>query len=479
MDEMRAETLRKARDLRKKNMIALPLQTWDGKFPNEQKALARSGFIFCAYSVDKWFFEVVEMLRKFLLTTTIVFLFPNSTGQVVSAFLITFFFFMLTAVYRPFCTEDLNNLQLSSLLVQALTLFAGILLSIEGFIDREAKLSGTEDREPQSRRHRILIEFFVFIINLFTLGWPLLHLAWTGVFSQLFQRTMQVFTYLQSLCKHEEASQGVCLHGAAVVDSPKLTVQNAEAEQNIEDTHTEETSSPMTILQIHSQEEVGLSARGRNSLYWLSRASSGSLSMLVAQQSCEDEDLSDSDPDQDQSQSKARNSIDSDDVIPELGGGMVEELGLPHEMTEQSVSVEPGIPIFDNARINLQPRCVDDQDIRQVSQGACLEAGDLLQQNPRGWQVSLPGICCTSPRTTACGPSLEIVQSPPLPVCSPFRFGSYHAHAAARRHAWADMHRPAEEHSKRQWTWENDVSDVNPLDLIPVTVPRAPDAPAI
>ena len=77
--------------------------------------------------------------------------------------------------------------------------------------------------------------------------------------------------------------------------------------------------------------------------------------MLVAQQSCEDEDLSDSDPDQDQSQSKARNSIDSDDVIP-----------------------------FDNARMNLQPRCVDDQDIRQVSQGACLEAGDLFQQNPTG-----------------------------------------------------------------------------------------------
>ena len=63
---------------------------------------------------------------------------------------------------------------------------------------------------------------------------------------------------------------------------------------------------------------------------------------------------------------------------------MVEKRGLPHEMTEQSVSVEPGIPIFDNARINLQRCCIVAQDIRQVSQGACLEAGDLLQQNPTG-----------------------------------------------------------------------------------------------
>jgi len=406
MDEMRAETLRKARDLRKKNMIALPLQTWDGKFPNEQKALARSGFIFCAYSVDKWFFEVVEMLRKFLLTTTIVFLFPNSTGQVVSAFLITFFFFMLTAVYRPFCTEDLNNLQLSSLLVQALTLFAGILLSIEGFIDREAKLSGTEDREPQSRRHRILIEFFVFIINLFTLGWPLLHLAWTGVFSQLFQRTMQVFTYLQSLCKHEEASQGVCLHGAAVVDSPKLTVQNAEAEQNIEDTHTEDTSSPMTILQIHSQEEVGLSARGRNSKIDLAASSQSAKSRIAKRiQDLKREgilvNIQTATVDAQvgfievASTAAARGILKDPSQGRALAKQMYAAMGACEsscsdseddvaEMTEQSISVEPGIPIFDNARINLQPRCVDDQDIRQVSQGACLEAGDLFQQNPTG-----------------------------------------------------------------------------------------------
>ena len=424
MEELRAKILHKACDLRKQNKIALPLQTWNGKFPTEQQALARSGFIFCAYSVDKWYFEVVEMLRKLLLTTTIVFLFPNSPGQIVSAFLITFFFFILTAVYRPFCTDDLNNLQLSSLLVQALTLFAGILLSIEEFVDREARLSGTSDREPQNRRHRILIEFFVFIINLFTLGWPLLHLAWSGGFSQLFHRSKQVFQYLQSLCKHEEDSHVSRLQGAVVLRQ-QPTVQNFEytqPEQNIEDTNTEETSTQMTILQINSQEEARLSARGRNSLHRLSRASSGSLSMPVARLSCDDEDLSED-----------QNSIDSDDVIPELsggmggkkgvplgemteksvsvhswiptfdnarvnlqprclvperlselGGGMVEKRGLPHEMTEQSVSVEPGIPIFDNARINLQPRCVDDQDIRQVSQGACLEAGDLLQQNPTG-----------------------------------------------------------------------------------------------
>ena len=238
------------------------------------------------------------MGRKLLLTTTMVFFFPNSTGQVASAFLITLFFLIITTLYRPFCTEDLNNFQVFSLLVQALTLFSGILLSIEEFADREVKASGVKDHSTQSLRQRDILSFFVFVINCLTVGWPLMHLVWTGAFAQLSERIAGVFRCIiyrphkemDTFSDNRFQLEGTIIHTSC---SPQVEAASQEIPARL---------SPLSIAG-----PLGGADAGRVSLYRLSRASSRSLSLPSCQAFTEDELCA-----EDDDSSKDRTSMDTE-----------------------------------------------------------------------------------------------------------------------------------------------------------------------
>ena len=66
------------------NVIACPVLTWDPHSPNqlERIAIKRIGAIFGMYQVQTWYWELVEMFRKFLMVGVLVFIFPGEPAQV-------------------------------------------------------------------------------------------------------------------------------------------------------------------------------------------------------------------------------------------------------------------------------------------------------------------------------------------------------------------------------------------------------------
>jgi hypothetical protein len=76
---------------------------WNGEFgEDEEWALSRAGFLIDQYEVDYWWFEGLEMLRKLLLTTLLIFLPEESVVQIVVALLISAAAFAFASSNRPF-----------------------------------------------------------------------------------------------------------------------------------------------------------------------------------------------------------------------------------------------------------------------------------------------------------------------------------------------------------------------------------------
>ena len=71
-----------------------------------------------------WYYELVEQLRKLLMTSVIVFLFPGSLYQIAGAILITFLGLVLCVRLKPYARHQHNELQAACLSIQAVTLFS-------------------------------------------------------------------------------------------------------------------------------------------------------------------------------------------------------------------------------------------------------------------------------------------------------------------------------------------------------------------
>ncbi|CAN0498410.1 unnamed protein product, partial [Scytosiphon promiscuus] len=62
--------------------------------------------LWVAYRAEVYFYEVVECVRRAVLSGVIVFIFPNTAGQIATAFLLALFFaavFMLLDPYSSWC----------------------------------------------------------------------------------------------------------------------------------------------------------------------------------------------------------------------------------------------------------------------------------------------------------------------------------------------------------------------------------------
>jgi hypothetical protein len=87
----------------------------------------------------------------------------------MTGMLFTFVFLGLNTVLQPFCTLPLSRLQSCSLLSQIVSLFGGLMLILQKFINKEIIASG----EPvpfdlQSKMFEVLI----FFVNATVVFWP-------------------------------------------------------------------------------------------------------------------------------------------------------------------------------------------------------------------------------------------------------------------------------------------------------------------
>jgi len=90
-------------------------------------ALAKIGFISESYTEEAWFWEVVLILQKVLLTGVIIFFHPGTTIQLALAFMIAFFFMLCHDAVRPYIDDGEEDLQRYANISIVLTLFGGIM----------------------------------------------------------------------------------------------------------------------------------------------------------------------------------------------------------------------------------------------------------------------------------------------------------------------------------------------------------------
>jgi hypothetical protein len=197
-DELRRSVLELAHRLVADEVLAYPAQVWrnhrDGeedKDPSpEQILISRFGFLFVAYRIDCWWFEGVEMLRKLLMTSVLVFIRPGTPGQLSAGAMITFFFLLLGLFWRPFCSSTLDILNSGTLIAQFLTLFMGIMIVL-----LDAMPAGTSQSGGDDSLDRTIMSFMVVAVNCVALAWPFVHKVLSGKLTEYYEMTMEVYDW--------------------------------------------------------------------------------------------------------------------------------------------------------------------------------------------------------------------------------------------------------------------------------------------
>ena len=94
----------------------------------ETLAIQRMGFLIKNYDARLWYFEIIDMMRKLMMTSVVVFIYPGSSAQIAAALVIS----ILSALYvqhaQPFLDHRIGNTQAFSLMAHSLTLVYAIML---------------------------------------------------------------------------------------------------------------------------------------------------------------------------------------------------------------------------------------------------------------------------------------------------------------------------------------------------------------
>ena len=98
----------------------------------EIRAVHRVGFLIKSYKVQFWYFELIAMAHKLIMTCVVMFVAPGSQIQILFALTISFGFCVLTAYIQPFVKNKVCTTSVFSLLSHCTALLYGILLSTDG-----------------------------------------------------------------------------------------------------------------------------------------------------------------------------------------------------------------------------------------------------------------------------------------------------------------------------------------------------------
>jgi len=258
-----------AHKLEREAIIAIPPLVWQSAMDREEhedRLVCQLGFIFLAYRVEFWYWESLEMVRKFLMTCVLVFLQLYGPAQLATGAMITFAFLLINLVYRPFCTGGLNSLQNFSLISQFITLFVGLLI---GYTDAKDELDGGDMNNKKAEK--MALTALIIMSNSFVCAWPIVRKLKTGGFLGYYQTgiwllniPMRCFnkkgasnddtafgndlTNSQStaLPKNNETMLVSTLAQMRSIQSASPTVQTTEKEhENVQDISSQRRTGPM------------------------------------------------------------------------------------------------------------------------------------------------------------------------------------------------------------------------------------------
>ena len=95
-----------------------------------EKAQREISFLYAAYSLQSWYWEVLELVRKLALTSILALIAPGSAGQVVVGLLLAFTMLLATMQLQPYVHPTLNLVAKAAQLNLFLLLLVGVLLKL-------------------------------------------------------------------------------------------------------------------------------------------------------------------------------------------------------------------------------------------------------------------------------------------------------------------------------------------------------------
>jgi hypothetical protein len=110
---------------------------YDEDHPDHAFVDAKLSFLYRAYEHDAWYWELVMLTQKFLLTGVLIFIKPGTTSQIAFGFVISITFFVIHVRTNAYIEDTEDDLQFAALLSITMTLFGGILLK-----------TNTQDEDP-------------------------------------------------------------------------------------------------------------------------------------------------------------------------------------------------------------------------------------------------------------------------------------------------------------------------------------------
>jgi len=94
--------------------------------------MARTSYSYRPYI---WYFEIIEMVRKLVMASILVFVYEGTPLQVITGFIVTLVSLLLSLYLRPFFDDDLQEMYQWALFVQTLTLLSGVMIKTDQFTE--------------------------------------------------------------------------------------------------------------------------------------------------------------------------------------------------------------------------------------------------------------------------------------------------------------------------------------------------------
>jgi hypothetical protein len=99
--------------------------------PKNEHMLKMYGSMYKAYEPDYWFFEILEMMRKLVLTAGLVLVSPGSTAQIFLGILVCFFYCCATMNMKPLLDDNDDYLSQAASVQLFMTLLTGLVLKVD------------------------------------------------------------------------------------------------------------------------------------------------------------------------------------------------------------------------------------------------------------------------------------------------------------------------------------------------------------
>jgi hypothetical protein len=134
-----------------------------------EECQAKLGFLFDQYEYDKWYWEIVEMGRKLILTGCIIFFLPGSISQIAFALLVSSCFLTAHVKLQAYLYTDDDLCMSSAMFAATITLFVGILLKAQD--DPDAQTGNTEVGKAIMGFLLVAINAMVIVLAIYCAVW--------------------------------------------------------------------------------------------------------------------------------------------------------------------------------------------------------------------------------------------------------------------------------------------------------------------